>query len=79
MTASVETVAAWMTPEARPTTSAPRRIALAASTPSRTPPDPISQLMLAVPMVLLYEVSIWCVRIIELRRKKADTADGLAA
>jgi sec-independent protein translocase protein TatC len=44
-----------------------------------TPPDPISQLMLAVPMVLLYEVSIWCVRIIELRRKKADTADGLAA
>jgi sec-independent protein translocase protein TatC len=30
-------------------------------------------------MVLLYEVSIWCVRIIELRRKKADTADGLAA
>ena len=37
-----------------------------------TPPDPISQLMLAVPMVLLYEVSIWCVRIIELRRKKAD-------
>ena len=44
-----------------------------------TPPDPISQLMLAVPMVLLYEVSIWCVRIIELRRKKADAADGLAA
>ena len=44
-----------------------------------TPPDPISQLMLAVPMVLLYEVSIWCVRIIELRRKKADTADGLVA
>lgn len=37
-----------------------------------TPPDPISQLMLAVPMVLLYEVSIWCVRLIELRRKKAD-------
>lgn len=35
-----------------------------------TPPDPISQLMLAVPMVLLYEVSIWCVRIIELRRGK---------
>jgi sec-independent protein translocase protein TatC len=44
-----------------------------------TPPDPISQLMLAVPMVLLYEVSIWCVRIIELRRKKADQAEGLTA
>jgi Tat protein translocase TatC len=35
-----------------------------------TPPDPISQLMLAVPLVLLYEVSIWCVRLLELRRKK---------
>jgi sec-independent protein translocase protein TatC len=44
-----------------------------------TPPDPISQLMLAVPLVLLYEVSIWCVRLIELRRKKADEAEGLAA
>ena len=39
-----------------------------------TPPDPISQLMLAVPLVLLYEISIWCVRIIELRRKTADVA-----
>ena len=37
-----------------------------------TPPDPISQLMLLVPLVLLYEVSIWCVRIIEIRRKKRD-------
>ncbi len=39
-----------------------------------TPPDPISQLMLAVPLVLLYEISIWCVRLIELRRKTADAA-----
>jgi sec-independent protein translocase protein TatC len=39
-----------------------------------TPPDPISQLMLAVPLVLLYEVSIWCVRLIELRRPKAEPA-----
>jgi sec-independent protein translocase protein TatC len=44
-----------------------------------TPPDPISQLMLAVPLVLLYEVSIWCVRLIEWRRKKDDDAEGLAA
>ncbi|MFT4089701.1 MAG: twin-arginine translocase subunit TatC [Asticcacaulis sp.] len=34
-----------------------------------TPPDPISQLMLAIPIVLLYEISIWCVKIIEHRRK----------
>ena len=43
-----------------------------------TPPDPISQLMLAVPMVLLYEISIWCVRIIELRRKKTDETEAAA-
>jgi len=43
-----------------------------------TPPDPISQLMLAIPLVLLYEISIWCVRLIELRRKKADDAEALA-
>lgn len=42
-----------------------------------TPPDPISQLMLATPLVLLYEISIWCVRLIEMRRKKADEAEGL--
>lgn len=41
-----------------------------------TPPDPISQLMLAVPLVLLYEISIWCVRLIELRRRSADAAEA---
>lgn len=43
-----------------------------------TPPDPLSQIMLGVPLVLLYEVSIWCVRLIELRRKKADAAEAAA-
>ena len=43
-----------------------------------TPPDPISQLMLAIPLVLLYEVSIWCVRLIEMRRGKADEAEAAA-
>jgi sec-independent protein translocase protein TatC len=41
-----------------------------------TPPDPISQLMLAIPLVLLYEISIWCVRLIELRRNKRDAAEA---
>lgn len=41
-----------------------------------TPPDPISQLMLAVPLCLLYEVSIWCVRLIELRHRSAQDADA---
>lgn len=36
-----------------------------------TPPDPISQLMLSIPIVLLYEISIWCVKIVEPRRAKA--------
>jgi sec-independent protein translocase protein TatC len=37
-----------------------------------TPPDPISQLTLAIPMMLLYEISIWCVWLMELRRRRAD-------
>jgi len=37
-----------------------------------TPPDPISQITLAVPLCLLYEISIWCVWLIERRRKKEE-------
>jgi sec-independent protein translocase protein TatC len=39
-----------------------------------TPPDPISQMTLAIPMCLLYEISIWCVWVIE-RRKAKDEAE----
>jgi sec-independent protein translocase protein TatC len=39
-----------------------------------TPPDPISMMSLAVPIVLLYEVSIWCVRLIQLRQRREDEA-----
>lgn len=41
-----------------------------------TPPDPISQLLLATPIILLYFVSIGCVKLIELRRTKDDAAAG---
>ena len=41
-----------------------------------TPPDVLSQLSLAVPLMLLYEGSIWSVRIVE---KKAATAAAAAA
>ena len=34
-----------------------------------TPPDPISQISLAVPTILLYEVSIWTAGLIERRRQ----------
>lgn len=43
-----------------------------------TPPDPISQIMLIVPLVILYEISIWCVRLIEMRRNKADAVADAA-
>ena len=39
-----------------------------------TPPDPISMISLALPICLLYEISIWCVALIELRRKRDDAA-----
>jgi sec-independent protein translocase protein TatC len=42
-----------------------------------TPPDVLSQMSLAVPLLLLFEGSIWSVRIVE-RRAKAD-AEAKAA
>ena len=41
-----------------------------------TPPDIISQLLLTGPVYLLYEISIFCVKLIE---KKQDTEDAAAA
>ncbi|MBI1384450.1 MAG: twin-arginine translocase subunit TatC [Rhizobiales bacterium] len=40
-----------------------------------TPPDLISQIGLAVPTLLLYEGSIWAVRIIERRREQESPAE----
>lgn len=37
-----------------------------------TPPDPITQIGLALPTLLLYEISILCVRMIEKKRKKRE-------
>jgi sec-independent protein translocase protein TatC len=39
-----------------------------------TPPDPISQILLAIPIVLLYEISIICVRMLEWRRPKESAS-----
>ncbi|MBN9319565.1 MAG: twin-arginine translocase subunit TatC [Caulobacterales bacterium] len=44
-----------------------------------TPPDPISQLMLAIPICLLYEISIWCVWVMEKRRAKDAASTDLVA
>lgn len=40
-----------------------------------TPPDVISQIGLAIPMMLLYEISIYACRIIERKREEAWAAD----
>src|SRR3990167_205938 len=39
-----------------------------------TPPDPMSQILLAAPVYLLYEISIFCVKLIEKRVAEADSA-----
>jgi len=44
-----------------------------------TPPDVFSQLALAVPLVGLYEVSIWCVYLMERGRAKREAAEAAAA
>ena len=44
-----------------------------------TPPDPISQTLLAAPIILLYEISIWCVKLIEMRRKREDAGTDIVA
>ncbi len=43
-----------------------------------TPPDPLSQCLLAIPIYGLYEISIWCVRLIGLRRAREEAAEEAA-
>lgn len=52
-------------------------VGIAAAAAILTPPDPISQLGLAVPIYLLYEISILLVRAAERKRREQDIADGL--
>jgi sec-independent protein translocase protein TatC len=44
-----------------------------------TPPDPISQIALALPTILLYELSIYAVRLVEKRRAAAQATPKPAA
>ena len=39
-----------------------------------TPPDPVSQIGLALPTILLYEISIWTARMIERKREEEQLA-----
>lgn len=45
-----------------------------------TPPDPVSQIGLALPTILLYEIGIWCARLVERKRaEEAEAAETAAA
>ncbi|MFT4795153.1 MAG: sec-independent protein translocase protein TatC [Paracoccaceae bacterium] len=52
-------------------------VVIAAAAAILTPPDPISQLGLGIPIYLLYEISIVLVRMSEKRRRARDLADGI--
>ena len=41
-----------------------------------TPPDVVSQVLLTVPVYLLYEISIWSVRMIEKKQSQEDAASA---
>ena len=41
-----------------------------------TPPDPISQVAMAVPLMALYELSVQSVRVIDMRRKRREAAEA---
>ena len=42
-----------------------------------TPPDPLSQISLAVPIVLLYEISILCARMVEKKYEKEAAKEAI--
>ena len=44
-----------------------------------TPPDVLSQMSLAIPLLLLYEGSIWSVKFVEGKAAKKAAADAAAA
>jgi sec-independent protein translocase protein TatC len=44
-----------------------------------TPPDPMSQIGLALPTILLYEVSIYAAKLVERGRAKAEASEGASS
>jgi sec-independent protein translocase protein TatC len=54
-------------------------VGIAAFSACVTPPDVISMTMMAVPVYLLYEVSIWIVLLIQKQKAAAATPEGHAA
>ena len=44
-----------------------------------TPPDPVSQIGLALPTIILYEIGIWCARMVERKREEESQAAAKAS
>ena len=44
-----------------------------------TPPDPLSQISLAIPIIILYEISIWSAKLVERQRERAAAALSAAS
>ena len=44
-----------------------------------TPPDPVSQISLAIPILLLYEISIFCAKLVEKQRRAREAIEAAAA
>ncbi|MCF8468164.1 MAG: twin-arginine translocase subunit TatC, partial [Sneathiella sp.] len=40
-----------------------------------TPPDPLSQITLAIPIIILYGLSIYSVRLVEKKREEREAAE----
>ena len=40
-----------------------------------TPPDVISQLLLAIPVMILYEISVWIVRVVKVSKERQQTEE----
>jgi sec-independent protein translocase protein TatC len=43
-----------------------------------TPPDPVSQISLAIPIILLYEISIYMAKMVERKRARDEAAEEAA-
>jgi sec-independent protein translocase protein TatC len=54
-------------------------VGIAAFAACVTPPDPLSMMIMAIPVYLLYEASIWLVLAVEKTRAKEEAAEAAAA
>ena len=39
------------------------------------PPDPLSMVVMAIPLIMMFEVTIWLAKFVEIRRRSRQQAD----